>query len=109
MAGGAALISRASMDLYQFFAWLIAMIAIAVGYGALGPLGLILVAAILITAATAAGLAMGGRARRLRSHVEPRFRPTGEVYRDTRTGAVTRVYQDPATGERRYRVDGGDR
>lgn len=34
--------------------------------------------------------------------LEPRFRPTGEVFIDPTTGHRMRVLVDPATGERRY-------
>ncbi len=39
--------------------------------------------------------------------LEPRFRPTSEVFLDPTTGRRMRVYADPATGERRYRAEGG--
>jgi hypothetical protein len=38
--------------------------------------------------------------------LEPRFRPTGEVFIDPTTTRRMRVYLDPATGERRYRAEG---
>ncbi len=34
--------------------------------------------------------------------IEPRFRPTGEVFIDPTTGHRMRVVVDPANGERRY-------
>ncbi len=34
--------------------------------------------------------------------IEPRFRPTAEVFVDPTTGHTMRVLVDPATGERRY-------
>ena len=34
--------------------------------------------------------------------IEPRFRPTGEVFIDPTTGHRMRVVVDPASGERRY-------
>lgn len=37
--------------------------------------------------------------------LEPRFRPTPEVFIDPTSGRTMRVYADPATGERRYRVE----
>ena len=37
--------------------------------------------------------------------LEPRFRPTSEVFVDPSSGATMRVFSDPTTGERRYRVD----
>ena len=36
------------------------------------------------------------------SPLEPRFRPTGEVFIDPTTGHRMRVVVDPASGERRY-------
>jgi len=38
--------------------------------------------------------------------LDPRFRPTDEVFVDPTSGRTMRVYADPATGERRYRVEG---
>ena len=38
--------------------------------------------------------------------MEPRFRPTPEVFVDPTSGRTMRVYVDPGTGERRYRVEG---
>lgn len=37
--------------------------------------------------------------------LEPRFRPTTEVFIDPSTARRMRVYADPATGERRYRAE----
>jgi len=37
--------------------------------------------------------------------LEPRFHATGEVFVDPTSGRRTRVYADPATGERRYLVE----
>jgi len=33
------------------------------------------------------------------------FKPTGEVFRDPTSGRMTRVYEDPATGQRQYREE----
>jgi len=33
------------------------------------------------------------------------FRPTAEVFKDPSTGKLTRVYEDPATGQRQYREE----
>ena len=33
------------------------------------------------------------------------FRPTAEVFKDPTTGKMTRVYEDPATGQRQYREE----
>ena len=38
--------------------------------------------------------------------IDARFRPTSEVFVDPTSGKTTRVYADPATGERRYQVEG---
>jgi hypothetical protein len=38
--------------------------------------------------------------------VEPRFRPTDEVFVDPTTGSRMRVLVDPGTGERRYVAEG---
>ena len=38
--------------------------------------------------------------------VEPRFRPTGEVFIDPTSGHRMRVVVDPSTGERRYVAEG---
>ena len=37
--------------------------------------------------------------------LEPRFRPTPEVFVDPTTAQRMRVYADPVTGERRYRAE----
>ncbi len=37
--------------------------------------------------------------------LEARFRPTPEVFVDPTSGRTMRVFADPATGERRYRVE----
>ena len=38
--------------------------------------------------------------------VDPRFRPTAEVFIDPTTGVRMRVVVDPATGDRRYVAEG---
>jgi hypothetical protein len=38
--------------------------------------------------------------------LEPRFVPTGEVFRDPPSGRRMRVFVDPRTGERRYVAEG---
>ena len=48
--------------------------------------------------------APGGEA--LDAPLEPRFRPTAEIFVDPTSGRTMRVHVDPATGERRYRVEG---
>ena len=35
------------------------------------------------------------------------FKPTQEVFRDPTSGKMTRVWEDPATGSREYREEGG--
>ena len=37
--------------------------------------------------------------------IDGRFQPTSEVFVDPTSGKATRVYADPATGERRYQVE----
>jgi len=46
----------------------------------------------------------GGEARD--DALEPRFRPTAEVFMDPTTGHRMRVLVDPRTGERRYVAEG---
>jgi hypothetical protein len=43
--------------------------------------------------------------RRYRGHEAGSFRPTAEVFRDPTTGKMTRVYEDPSTGQRQYREE----
>lgn len=43
--------------------------------------------------------------RRYRGRSKPGQRPTGETFRDPATGRITRVYEDPETGERDYRPE----
>ncbi len=38
-------------------------------------------------------------------YLEPRFMPTTEVFRDPTSGRLMRVYEDPHSGERRYRAE----
>jgi hypothetical protein len=38
--------------------------------------------------------------------IEPRFAPTTEVFVDPTSRHLMRVYEDPRTGERRYRAEG---
>jgi hypothetical protein len=38
--------------------------------------------------------------------LEPRFAATAELFVDPTSGCLMRVYVDPRTGERRYRVEG---
>lgn len=39
-------------------------------------------------------------------YLEPRFLPTTEVFTDTTSRRVMRVFVDPRTGDRRYRAEG---
>jgi hypothetical protein len=41
----------------------------------------------------------------LGQRLDPRFKPTSELFRDPTTGHLMRVFADPATGERRYRAE----
>ena len=41
--------------------------------------------------------------RRYRGGVGGSFKPTAEVFRDPSSGKLTRVYEDPSTGQRQYR------
>jgi hypothetical protein len=41
--------------------------------------------------------------RRYRGAAAGSFKPTQEVFRDPTTGRLTRVWEDPKTGQRQYR------
>jgi hypothetical protein len=43
--------------------------------------------------------------RRYRGDQGGAFKPTAEVFRDPTSGKMTRVYEDPATGQRQYREE----
>ena len=43
--------------------------------------------------------------RRYRGGQSGAFKPTGEVFKDPTTGKMTRVYEDPSTGQRQYREE----
>jgi hypothetical protein len=43
--------------------------------------------------------------RRYRGQTEGSFKPTAEVFKDPTSGKMTRVYEDPATGQRQYREE----
>jgi len=43
--------------------------------------------------------------RRYRGHESGSFKPTAEVFRDPTSGKMTRVYEDPSTGDRQYREE----
>jgi hypothetical protein len=43
--------------------------------------------------------------RRYRGHAQGTFKPTGEVFKDPTSGKMTRVYEDPTTGQRQYREE----
>lgn len=92
-------------DLYTWAAWAIAALAFALGVQVLGISGLF-VALVLFLLALTGGAAIAGRqARRALNRRDPRFKPTDEVFRETRTGRTVRVHVDQATGERRYWAD----
>jgi hypothetical protein len=58
-------------------------------------------------AAEQANMAAGpGGGEPMGGPLEPRFRPTGEVFIDPTTGHRMRVVVDPANGERRYVAEG---
>ena len=41
--------------------------------------------------------------RRYRGQQHGAFKPTAEVFKDPTSGKMTRVYEDPSTGQRQYR------
>ena len=43
--------------------------------------------------------------RRYRGDNQGNFKPTNEVFKDPTTGKLTRVYEDPSTGQRQYREE----
>lgn len=43
--------------------------------------------------------------RRYRGEKQGAFKPTAEVFKDPTSGKTTRVYEDPATGQRQYREE----
>ena len=43
--------------------------------------------------------------RRYRGQPGASFKPTGEVFKDPTSGKLTRVYEDPTTGQRQYREE----
>jgi hypothetical protein len=43
--------------------------------------------------------------RRYRGQQQGTFKPTAEVFKDPTSGKMTRVYEDPLTGQRQYRDD----
>lgn len=43
--------------------------------------------------------------RRYRGQERGSFKATGEVFRDPTSGKMTRVYEDPTTGQRQYREE----
>jgi membrane protein implicated in regulation of membrane protease activity len=92
-------------DVYSIFVWVIAALAFALSVQAFGVTGGIVALALILFAITAFGYLSAERLRRQRRHIEPRFQRTDELFRDPRSGKVTRVYIDPATGERRYKIE----
>ena len=43
--------------------------------------------------------------KRYRGETQGNFKPTNEVFKDPTSGKLTRVYEDPATGQRQYREE----
>ena len=43
--------------------------------------------------------------RRYRGGTQGDFKRTNEVFKDPTSGKMTRVYEDPATGQRQYREE----
>jgi len=43
--------------------------------------------------------------RRYRGQQQGSFQPTAEVFKDPTSGKLTRVYEDPTTGQRQYREE----
>ncbi len=43
--------------------------------------------------------------RRYRGQEKGSFQATGEVFKDPSSGKMTRVYEDPSTGQRQYREE----
>jgi len=103
---------------------LIALGAWLVGYGNEGDAGIVVTG--LFTIVMGAGMIGVLAFERMRYHsaaaeppgpgaypggesagepLEPRFRPTPEVFVDPTSGTTMRVFIDPGTGERRYRVE----
>ena len=87
--------------------------------GAFGGLELVAIGAFLVlvvvferqryrsAAAEQANMAPGpGGGEPLGGQLEPRFRPTAEVFIDPTTGHRMRVVVDPTNGERRYVAEG---
>jgi membrane protein implicated in regulation of membrane protease activity len=92
-------------DAYTLVAWAAAALAFALGVQILGVGGLFFALVVVLLAVTGAAGVLGRRTRRALNRRDPRFKPTSEVFRDTRTGATMRVHVDSATGERRYWAD----
>jgi membrane protein implicated in regulation of membrane protease activity len=82
----------------------LAGLALVVGVGILGTVGLLAAVVALLIASALRGV-LAARRMASRTRRDPRFQATDEVFLDHRTGRVMRVYTDPATGERRYLKD----
>jgi hypothetical protein len=89
-------------DVYTMFAWAVAALALVLGAQVFGLVGLLVIVVVGFVLITLWGAAAGRRAAASLARREARFQRTEEVFRDARSGEVTRVYVDPATGERRY-------
>jgi hypothetical protein len=92
-------------DVYTWIAWAIAALALIIGAQILGVSGLFVALVVAVMLLAFVGYASGRRAARHVGRRDPRFQPTDEVFRDPASGVLTRVYQDPRTGERRYWKD----
>jgi hypothetical protein len=113
----------------RLFVVLVGAMLIALGawiavYGNEGELGLILLGIVTVVVGVACIAAITVERIRYRSAaaevpqsvgppageapetpLEPRFRPTSEVFVDPTSGKPMRVFADPETGERRYRIE----
>ena len=89
-------------DVATFVAWAVAVVAFFLGGRVLGVTGLLAILVLVVAAVLSIGWTTAGRARRRYRRYDPRFRPTDELFHDPVSGDPTRVYVDPATGERRY-------
>jgi hypothetical protein len=89
-------------DVYTWIAWALAGLAFVLGVQVLGLAGLFVVIVVGLVTLTVAGFVAGQRVQRRHGRLDPRFRPTEEIFRDPRSGQTMRVFVDDATGERRY-------
>jgi hypothetical protein len=94
-----------SIDVSTWVAWAVAIAAFFLGAQVLGITGLWAILVLVVVALVSIGWTTATRARRRFRPYDPRFRPTDERFHDPVSGAPTRVYVDPQTGERRYWPD----